>query len=387
MKSLKSLQIRLNEFVDKLEYEYISVSSSAFTQARKNLKHKAFIELNREAIVDTVYEEDYKTYMGFRLMAIDGSKLQLPNNKKIKKHFGSIKYSNEQVSGEHCTAVISVFYDILNHIAVDSIVGKAKSYEVDLAIEHLNYAQENDLIIFDRNYPSYRFLAHLVNANINFLMRCSRSSFTPAKKMFNSQIESQVVTLKPHHTQIKNIKKLQLPTEIRVRFVRVVLKTGEVEVLVTSLLDENLYPQDIFHDLYYYRWQIETFYGIVKTRLEVENFTGKTPESVLQDFYSTIFITGLESILTDDAQDKLDAKTDHNKYPQKVNKVVSFNTLKNHVIALFYQESSLDKLLDKLTLLFQTTPVLVREHREVPRKKKSKTQLLRHQKYKKKICF
>ena len=66
----------------------------------------------------------------------------------------------------------------------------------------------------------------------------------------------------------------------------------------------------------------ETFYGVIKTRLEVENFTGISVEAVRQDFFSTIFLTGLESILTDAAQAKLDAKQ-NNKHRQIVNRSVS----------------------------------------------------------------
>jgi len=39
--------------------------------------------------------------------------------------------------------------------------------------------------------------------------------------------ESQIVTLKPHHSRLKEIKALGLPLEIKVRFVRVTLLTGE----------------------------------------------------------------------------------------------------------------------------------------------------------------
>ena len=47
------------------------------------------------------------------------------------------------------------------------------------------------------------------------------------------------------------------------------------------------------------RWGIETFFGVLKGRLNLENFSGKTAESVKQDFYSTIFISNLETILTE----------------------------------------------------------------------------------------
>ena len=48
----------------------------------------------------------------------------------------------------------SVLYDVLNKIAVDSTLGKARAYEVDLAVWHLPYTNEGDLMLNDRNYAS-----------------------------------------------------------------------------------------------------------------------------------------------------------------------------------------------------------------------------------------
>lgn len=47
------------------------------------------------------------------------------------------------------------------------------------------------------------------------------------------------------------------------------------------------------------RWGVETFFSIVKGRLCLENFTGKTSEAVKQDFWSTVFISNLETLMTE----------------------------------------------------------------------------------------
>ena len=41
-----------------------------------------------------------------------------------------------------------------------------------------------------------------------------------------------------------------LPERIRLRFVTVRLNTGELEVLATNLLEEQLYPTECFGELY-----------------------------------------------------------------------------------------------------------------------------------------
>ncbi len=42
--------------------------------------------------------------------------------------------------------------------------------------------------------------------------------------------------------------------------------------------------------LYRLRRGIETFYGLLKTRLALENFTGISAEAVRQDFYATVYL-------------------------------------------------------------------------------------------------
>jgi hypothetical protein len=204
--------------------------------------------------------------------------------------------------------------------------------------------------------------------------------------MFAKPIDSQIVTLRPHHTKKEEIRSLGLPSKIKVRFVRVLLDTGEVEILVTSILDRTFTIAD-FKELYHLRWGVETFYGIVKGRLDLENFTGKSVEVILQDFYSTIFLSSLESVLTEEAQTQLERKIPNNIHPQKVNKNVSFNAIKNHALDLFYKEQDLEVLIEKLTRLFTATPVCVRDNRHVPRKKTRTRALVSFLKRRRKICF
>ncbi|MEI7869939.1 MAG: hypothetical protein WCI11_18785, partial [Candidatus Methylumidiphilus sp.] len=91
-KSVKSLQNVVNEAMSWLGVE--TVTGSAYSQARYKLKHTAFIELNRKAVVGTMYGDgDYKTFWGFRIVAVDGSKIVLPDTEEVCEEFGTIAYS------------------------------------------------------------------------------------------------------------------------------------------------------------------------------------------------------------------------------------------------------------------------------------------------------
>ena len=156
-------------------------------------------------------------------------------------------------------------------------------------------------------------------------------------------------------------------------------------VLVTNLLDEQAFPSEEFKHIYAMRWGVEGFYGILKTRLNLENFTGKTAESVYQDFYSTVYLSGVESVLTMDIDEKLAQKSTKNK--QQVNRSVSFNAIKNQAMNLLFSDNDKDQLIEQLEQLFLTNPVSIRSTRKVPREKHSTKHLLHHANRKRKICF
>jgi len=255
-----------------------------------------------------------------------------------------------------------------------------------LAIGHLDHTQPDDVLLMDRNFPSYRMLAELIHRRRHFVLRCSAASFGVARQMLQGEgPDSQVVTLTPCAGPRRLLPSLGLPLTLTVRFVRVPLSTGEWEVLVTSLLDETAYPTADFLELYHGRWGVETFDGVLKTRLDLENFSGLTAEAVRQDFHATVYLTGLESLLTETAQAQFDAKA--TRHPQTVNRAVSFNAIKNHALHLLSSNLDTLVLIEQLTALFLTNPTCDRPQRQPPRKKASARTLLDFQRRRRKHCY
>jgi len=385
-KSVKGMQLVLNEFFSKLKRR--PVSSSAFTQARNHVSHTAFIELNQQAVVETCYGDgDYQRYRGFRLLGIDGSKVHLPDTPAIRAAFGTVDHHPEGGQPQPF-GLASVVYDLLNRIALDAQLVEGNTYEVDLAFQQLELLQADDLIVFDRNYPDYILLAQLIHWQRHFVGRARRSSFTAVRRMLDGfGPDSQVVTIRAPKRARRRVRELGLPQQLSLRLVRLILPTGDVEVLITSLVDEAQFSIAELGQVYHWRWGEETFYGVLKTRLELENFTGQTVEAVKQDFYAAVFITGLETFFIEDAQSRLEQRSSQNRYPQQVNKNVSFNAIKNQVLDLFYRETDETLILEQLTDLFLQKPTMVRADRLVPRRNSHSRKLLQYHQRRKKICF
>lgn len=368
-KTVKSLQISLNELFMSNHIE-LPVSSSAYTQARKKFKHTAFIELNKD-IVDIFYsDDDIKKWRGYRCIGADGSKIILPSGSDIENEYGSIAIKNQSMNSKFSQAIFECYYDVLNHMAIKCTLAHGLSYEVNLAIQMLDCITEQDLLIYDRAYASYEFLATLTQQSKNYLIRCPISSFKAAQLLAKDPKNwSKIVTLKPSSSQKKNIKEKGLPLEMRVRFVTVILSTGEMEILVTSLMDTDI-SRDEFKSLYGMRWGVETFYSRIKGRLCLENFTGKTAESIKQDFWSTIFISNFETIAKQDTEEEMN-QTTQSIHEKKVNAAISFNVIKNMAFEIFTNNSNQEEAIQKMVLLFKSNPVLQRPERASPPRKKT----------------
>ena len=371
-KSVKSIQNVLNEtqkhLSNLLDEDLETVSKSAYSQAREKLNYKAFEELANDAS-DLFYNDEYKTFKSFRLLAIDGSMVTLPNNEDIRKEFSTTNVINQykDKSKKIVQARISVLYDVLNNIVLDSVITDSKISEVTISKDnHFKHLKKQDLLLADRGYPSYEFFSLITNKyNSNFLIRMKKTVYKDMQFLFdkNSLVKDIIVTLKPTTKKLKEeIIQQNLPLEIKVRFVQVILDDGEVEVIGTSVLDSKVLRTRDFKELYFKRWAIETYYEIIKNRLSLENFSGLSVQAIKQDFFATIFISNLETIITLCTNEELDSKNS-NKYKQKTNKSVTFNTVKNYCFELFYSNKDIEVIFEEMSKLFLTSTIAIRPDR------------------------
>ena len=65
----------------------------------------------------------------------------------------------------------------------------------------------------------------------------------------------------------------------------------------TSALDQQAYPYALFKELYHERWPVEEDYKVLKSRIEVENWSGESVLVIYQDFHAKIFTKNLAAIV------------------------------------------------------------------------------------------
>ncbi|VAW75498.1 hypothetical protein MNBD_GAMMA12-2002 [hydrothermal vent metagenome] len=344
------------------------ITKSAFFQARKQLSHTAFIDLNHQ-LIEGVYENGsyYKTWKGFRLCAIDGTSIRLPNEPDIIDYFGVQKGKPNQAD---CTlGMASVFYDVLNHTVIDASINPNHTSEKQCAAAHLNYAGQHDLIIYDRGYPAFWLYALHIKHQHVFCVREKTRQSDLVKSFILSKKKQAIVTFKPNKSSKKTCREKGLSiTPIKLRLVRVDLASG-VEVLVTNLIDTHQYDVSVFKSLYHLRWGIEENYKRLKQWVEIENFSGKSALSVKQDFYAKIVAINLTALMAMAAEKTIIKNTRHRKLKYQINFAQALSKMKHRIVCLILQaHNDILGQIEQTIRYISTTIESVRLGRAAPRR-------------------
>jgi hypothetical protein len=349
----ESTQNALERFFPKISRSDVTMTQQSFSEARQKLKWEAIQELF-DTMVNDIYTGLTERWHGYRVMAIDGSKIALPSDAHLREVFGTTG-----AGGTSATAQGSMLYDVYNDTIVDALLEPVSTDERTLAFRHIEKLEAmesfgKELVIFDRGYASLELIQRLMKAEITYLMRVRRK--------FNIQIDDA-------HEGISDVP---LNESISVRVVKFKLPGGEQETLVTNLTDKR-FGTKAYKELYFKRWPVETKYNEIKNKLEIENFSGRTETSIRQDFYATLCLSNLASVLRSEAQEHVDAsrRNKNNKYKYHVNVNHEIGVLKDvFVTAVIVEDSKLrDKLFDYILERLKSRVVPIRPGRSVSRNK------------------
>ena len=349
---VSSLQLGMDRFFEY--FEEGTVSKQAFSQARANLNPE-YVRKFADGIAEIhAQDPDAPTYCGMRLIAIDGTDIALENSAELKEVFGCSGSKRNAA-----TALGSMAYGPLDHAIYDCQIAPYAADERDLAKLHMVRLQKlglaNSLLLFDRWYPSAAFLDYTRKAGFSFVMR--------VRKKWNLQadgIKSEGWICLSHEGE-----------DFSVRILKVSLPSGETETLLTNL-DEDQLPLSQAAELYFRRWAIETAFDTLKSKLQLENFSGKTEVSVRQDFYATIYIAGFAMICAADAT-KLILDNDQGKilkYARKANMNRTIAYLRDRFFLIILEEDPALRraLFDRLSRDIAAFPESIRPNRSPLRK-------------------
>lgn len=364
-----SLNRELTSFLEDLRSEDLDfgkVSKAAFCKSRKNLNPNAFKELG--AIVhEHLYSGEYIKWKTHRVLACDGSTCELPNSTKMLDHFGEFK---QRADGKKvCLGRLFQMYDVLNNQTLDCDIDRFDVSEIEMLYKSLsNFTfQENDLFLFDRYFASFLLFFYLKSKKVNFCFKMKKDWWKIVESFTNSNESSRIVDIELPKKYLEQACEFGIDiSKMSVRLVRVKLKSGAEEILLTSLTDEQTYSIEDIKELYDSRWGVETQYLKLKHKTELEHFSGKSPISIKQDLFAKVYILNLASALIQPI-DKLLAENPKKKHKHKINFSDALAALKKKVISFFLVKKDMSKKVEETWSAFLGATEPVRPDRSFKR--------------------
>jgi len=272
-------------------------------------------------------------------------------------------------------AVASFLYDPINLITVDAQIAPYVVSEQDLLVEHLKYVGAGDILLLDRGYPSMSLFYRLAALGVDFCVRMKEDSWK-AVKAFRASGERDAmieITLPAKDAHLLEDYPQMAGRKLQLRLVRVELEGGVTEILCTSLVDDGKFLYEDFKDLYHCRWNVEESFKLFKSRLEIENFSGKTAHAVKQDFYAKVFMMSLCALLAFPIEERVRKESEDakRKHPRKINRTFVLGTIKDIVVNIFIR-NTIEKALTAFDDIVSKTTEIIRPDRAVPRQHRHK---------------
>jgi Transposase DDE domain len=299
------------------------VTAAAFGNARAKLDETIFKTLNTEVIRS--YETDRNDFhwKNHRLFAVDGSKINLP------KQLQNFSYKPPSNNAYYPQGLVSCLYQLKSKIPVDFDL-TAHLDERQMAVNHLNVVNKNDVIVYDRGYFSYFMLYAHHKKGVHAIFRLATKSMTVIDEFAASQDIDRLVVIKPSKDRQREIRKKHPEVTfipLSLRLIKYVV-SDITYIIGTTLTDTQQYKTEEFSDVYHARWGIEELYKISKVLIDVEDFHGLTERGVKQELFAHFVLITFARIFANQTNDILML----NKTPKTLEKTKA--NLKNCLITV-----------------------------------------------------
>lgn len=256
------------------------VTEEAFAKARQRMPIAFWVQLI--LILGERFEAQHRDrlcFRGFRLLAIDGTRLTLPDEKALREFYGTAKNGN----GTHnAQARMVLLQSALTRIPIAYQLQPVKIGEITMARQLSSHLRANDLLLLDSGYFSYGLLWDIQRRQAFFCLRIQRRINLRTVRRFDG-CRDRLVRWAPKDSR-GQWRREGLPPFMDLRLIEYKVPGYRTIKLLTNVLSRHrLSYQDfsrlttapgvgekLLPGLYHMRWQIETSYAELKQELQME---------------------------------------------------------------------------------------------------------------------
>jgi hypothetical protein len=264
------------------------VTEEAFAQARQRMPLAFWMALI--TVLAERFQRDHSQYLdfrGFRLLAMDGTVLTLPNVKRLRQHYGRPKNGQRKKAAPQARMVMLTLPGTRIPMAYEA--SPLADSELTLAGRLTRHLRVNDLLLMDRGFISYGLFWQIQNRGAYFGTRLRKQIKLKKLKVLGPQ--DQLVEWAPQDSR-RQWRALRRSMQLRV--IHYQFPGFRASAIITNVLDPKRLPREdwvrMAHDcddngkftpgLYHRRWEIETSYFELKVVLRLKSLRSRTPASL-----------------------------------------------------------------------------------------------------------
>jgi hypothetical protein len=252
--------------------------------------YEALIELQQQVVSHFTEQVPGTRWMGYRLVAMDGTKIRLPLDPNLAEAFGT---QGNQTATEHPMALYVSHFDSSHGVPLGGGLAPSFMGERFLAERLLEARNVRDLLLYDRGFPLFALFALHRHLDRAFCARLP-VNFRREVAILESRASDAIVEWSAAADPKRDCAQLGIPADpLRLRLLRVPLPGGTTEVLATNLFNAAGFPAQLFKDLYRRRWAVEED---LKPALRVEQFRTQGVLGMYQEVYARFLTLTLASI-------------------------------------------------------------------------------------------
>ena len=274
----------------------LTIRKSSISEMRTKLGYLALQSLVAHACVPLADPKRHPDafYNGLRLVAIDGSNFEVPDETDNIKTFG---YPGSRTGhAGYPQAQSAVLVECGTHAIVAAHIDAYRVGEWTVCQPLLAHLTPGMLCLADRGFGGYRHWQAATATGADLLWRCQANRKLPVIKALSDN--SYLSVIYPSH--IGSAKQRQATgSAITVRVIDYTLPSAHGTDasqpparyrLLTTLLDEQAAPALALATLYHERWAVEAVFDELKTHLLQRRrvLRSKTPDLVRQEFYGWV---------------------------------------------------------------------------------------------------
>ena len=299
-------------------------STAAFVQQRSKLKDETMEYLFHAYSNSSSVEKNFR---GYRLLAVDGSDLQIPVDPSDADSY----YPGTNGQRHYSLLHLNALFDLENGIYLDALVQKSRCASEHRALTDMvdrSSLGGNVIVLADRGYEAYNNIAHFQEKGWNFLIRIkdgkqgiSSGLNLPLTDEFDFPINLNIT--RKQCNEVKELCRLDrnrykwIPSNVnfdylprkcsrtdstlfytlQFRVVRFMISDSTFESVVTNLPSDD-FPASVIKELYARRWGIETAFRHLKHTIGLDHFYSKKAEYIHQEIFARLTMYNFTELIT-----------------------------------------------------------------------------------------